>query len=118
MYDVSGETGQRLGGPCRDAVIFLLVTSVCYFVTSFTYVHWGYYIYALICSLYIVIFSYNITYCDSLNPGVMPPSPISPFKYRASSGHTFHLSYVMTVLNGIVFFLVEPWVIDIAIPSA
>jgi len=45
-------------------------------------VHWGYYIYALICSLYIVIFSYNITYCDSLNPGVMPPSPISPFKYR------------------------------------
>lgn len=46
MYDVSGETGQRLGGPCRDAVIFLLVTSVCYFVTSFTCKyskHVGYY---------------------------------------------------------------------------
>ncbi|CAH1789225.1 unnamed protein product, partial [Owenia fusiformis] len=51
----------------------------------------------------------TVTYFDSLKPGICPPSPLSPRKYRALSGHTFHSSYIMAILNGAMTFFYLLW---------
>ncbi|XP_022242704.1 uncharacterized protein LOC106460300 isoform X3 [Limulus polyphemus] len=40
---------------------------------------------------------------DSCQPGIQPPSPLSPRKIRASSGHTFHTGYILALVNGVLF---------------
>ncbi|XP_038044981.1 ADP-ribosylation factor-like protein 6-interacting protein 6 [Patiria miniata] len=56
-----------------------------------------------------LLFSWGITYQDSLQPGQFPPSPLSPKKLRKRSGHTFHSSYVMAIINGIAVFALSAW---------
>ncbi|XP_066140470.1 ADP-ribosylation factor-like protein 6-interacting protein 6 [Euwallacea fornicatus] len=54
----------------------------------------------LVCGCLATYFTWMCVYLDSKEPGVNPPSPLSPQKYRSRSGHTFHLNYVFAVLVG------------------
>ncbi|XP_050309570.1 ADP-ribosylation factor-like protein 6-interacting protein 6 [Anthonomus grandis grandis] len=56
----------------------------------------------LFCGLMISYFTWMCVYLDSNVPGVSPPSPMSPERYRVQSGHTFHLNYVFAIFMGIL----------------
>ncbi|RZC34749.1 ankyrin repeat and zinc finger domain-containing protein 1 [Asbolus verrucosus] len=60
-----------------------------------------------LCGVLTTYFTWIMVYLDSQVPGVQPPSPFSPSKYKARSGHSFHLNYVFAVLMGV---LAEPQV--------
>nr|CAI5819359.1 unnamed protein product [Callosobruchus analis] len=47
-------------------------------------------------------FTWMMVYLDSAVPGVQPPSPLSPKRYKDQSGHTFHLNYVFAIVAGIL----------------
>nr|CAH7719534.1 unnamed protein product [Callosobruchus chinensis] len=49
-------------------------------------------------------FTWMMVYLDSAVPGVQPPSPLSPRRYKDQSGHTFHLNYVFAIVVGILVF--------------
>ncbi|CAH1995767.1 unnamed protein product [Acanthoscelides obtectus] len=49
-------------------------------------------------------FTWMMVYLDSAVPGVQPPSPLSPKRYKEQSGHTFHLNYVFSIIVGILVF--------------
>ncbi|XP_022242703.1 uncharacterized protein LOC106460300 isoform X2 [Limulus polyphemus] len=51
----------------------------------------------------VSLFTWMIIYLDSCQPGIQPPSPLSPRKIRASSGHTFHTGYILALVNGVLF---------------
>jgi len=59
--------------------------------------------------LLVLAFSWIIMHYDSKIPGVYPPSPLTPKKYREASGHTFHLGYAVALLNGFVAFVLSLW---------
>ncbi|XP_032793730.2 ADP-ribosylation factor-like protein 6-interacting protein 6 isoform X3 [Daphnia magna] len=59
--------------------------------------------------LSMVLFSWLLVYYDSTIPGVFPPTPISPKKHRLQSGHTFHLGYLLGLINGIIVFGITLW---------
>ncbi|XP_074659202.1 ADP-ribosylation factor-like protein 6-interacting protein 6 [Tubulanus polymorphus] len=50
-----------------------------------------------------------MVYFDSLEPGVCPPTPVSPTNVKRDSGHTIHISYGMCILNGFAMFAVVLW---------
>ncbi|XP_060774954.1 ADP-ribosylation factor-like protein 6-interacting protein 6 [Neoarius graeffei] len=54
-------------------------------------------------------FSWTLTYFDSFEPGMFPPTPLSPSKFRKMTGHSFHMGYSMAILNGIVAGLTFFW---------
>ncbi|XP_055973655.1 ADP-ribosylation factor-like protein 6-interacting protein 6 [Sorex fumeus] len=54
-------------------------------------------------------FSWTVTYFDSFEPGMFPPTPLSPAKFRKLTGHSFHMGYSMAILNGIVAALTVAW---------
>ncbi|XP_066522701.1 ADP-ribosylation factor-like protein 6-interacting protein 6 [Hoplias malabaricus] len=54
-------------------------------------------------------FSWTLTYFDSFEPGMFPPTPLSPVKLRKMTGHSFHMGYSMAILNGIVAALTVIW---------
>ncbi|XP_046633955.1 uncharacterized protein LOC124313195 isoform X2 [Daphnia pulicaria] len=56
-------------------------------------------------------FSWNATNMnlEITIPGVFPPTPISPKKLRMQSGHTFHLGYLLGLINGIIVFGLTFW---------
>ncbi|XP_071802864.1 uncharacterized protein [Asterias amurensis] len=56
-----------------------------------------------------LLFSWSITYQDSLQPGQFPPTPVSPKKFRKKSGHRFHSSYLMALVNGLAVFALSAW---------
>lgn len=58
---------------------------------------------SLLFGLWMMLFTWMITYMDSNKPGVQPPSPVSPRKLRLQSGHTFHLGYALALVNGLAF---------------
>uniref|UniRef100_A0A1B6LHM7 Uncharacterized protein n=1 Tax=Graphocephala atropunctata TaxID=36148 RepID=A0A1B6LHM7_9HEMI len=44
--------------------------------------------------------TWHIMYLDSAVPGINPPTPLSPSKYREVSGADFHINYVFALLVG------------------
>lgn len=54
-------------------------------------------------------FSWTLTYFDSYEPGMFPPTPLSPANLRRVTGHSFHMGYGVAVLNGIVAALTVVW---------
>ncbi|KAM9036752.1 ADP-ribosylation factor-like protein 6-interacting protein 6 isoform X3 [Sarcophilus harrisii] len=54
-------------------------------------------------------FSWTVTYFDSFEPGMFPPTPLSPAKFKRLTGHSFHMGYSMAILNGIVAALTVAW---------
>ncbi|XP_072037928.1 uncharacterized protein [Amphiura filiformis] len=53
--------------------------------------------------------SWNITYYDSLKPGILPPTPLSPIKHRHQTRHMFHLGYILAIANGLAAFTLAWW---------
>ncbi|EFA08599.2 ADP-ribosylation factor-like protein 6-interacting protein 6 [Tribolium castaneum] len=54
-----------------------------------------------VCGVLTTYFTWLMVYLDSDVPGVQPPSPLSPNKYKARSGHSLHLNYVFALIMGI-----------------
>ncbi|KAJ8392689.1 hypothetical protein AAFF_G00073630 [Aldrovandia affinis] len=54
-------------------------------------------------------FSWTLTYFDSFEPGMFPPTPLSPARLRKMTGHSFHMGYSMAILNGVVAALTVVW---------
>ncbi|XP_023695723.1 ADP-ribosylation factor-like protein 6-interacting protein 6 [Paramormyrops kingsleyae] len=54
-------------------------------------------------------FSWTLTYFDSFEPGMFPPTPLSPARLRKMTGHSFHMGYSMAILNGIAAALTVFW---------
>ncbi|XP_037379241.1 ADP-ribosylation factor-like protein 6-interacting protein 6 [Talpa occidentalis] len=54
-------------------------------------------------------FSWTVTYFDSFEPGMFPPTPLSPARFKKLTGHSFHMGYSMAILNGIVAALTIAW---------
>ncbi|XP_078408315.1 ADP-ribosylation factor-like protein 6-interacting protein 6 isoform X1 [Cetorhinus maximus] len=70
---------------------------------------WGSLILALIAGLSCCSFSWTLTYFDSFEPGMFPPTPLSPARFRKLTGHSFHMGYNMAILNGITTALAIIW---------
>ncbi|KAK4874737.1 hypothetical protein RN001_014097 [Aquatica leii] len=56
----------------------------------------------ILCGAVATWFTGLMVYIDSSVPGVQPPSPFSPSKYKIRSGHSFHLNYVFAVVVGLL----------------
>ncbi|CAH0564010.1 unnamed protein product [Brassicogethes aeneus] len=54
----------------------------------------------ILCGFLTTYFTWSMVYLDSNVPGIQPPSPLSPSKYRVQSGHSFHLNYVFAIAVG------------------
>lgn len=54
-------------------------------------------------------FSWTLTYFDSFEPGMFPPTPLSSARFKRMTGHSFHMGYSMAILNGIVAALTLVW---------
>ncbi|XP_060522966.1 uncharacterized protein LOC132699970 [Cylas formicarius] len=67
-----------------------------------TVVRYSHFWVPLLCGFLTTYFTWIFVYLDSNVPGVQPPSPLSPQKYRMQSGHNFHLNYVFAILIGIL----------------
>eukprot|EP00062_Callorhinchus_milii_P005747 gi/632945545/ref/XP_007888120.1/ PREDICTED: ADP-ribosylation factor-like protein 6-interacting protein 6 [Callorhinchus milii] len=70
---------------------------------------WSSLILALIAGLSCCSFSWTMTYFDSFEPGMFPPTPLSPARFRKLTGHSFHMGYNMAILNGITTALAVIW---------
>ncbi|XP_044044340.1 ADP-ribosylation factor-like protein 6-interacting protein 6 isoform X2 [Siniperca chuatsi] len=55
------------------------------------------------------VFSWTLTYLDSYQPGMVFPTPLTLAHFRDVSGHGFHMSYGVAVLNGIMAILTVIW---------
>ncbi|CAI9601473.1 unnamed protein product [Staurois parvus] len=63
---------------------------------------WSLLVLSLVAGLSCCSFSWTVTYFDSFEPGMFPPTPLSPARFRKMTGHSFHVGYTMAILNGIV----------------
>ncbi|XP_042581528.1 ADP-ribosylation factor-like protein 6-interacting protein 6 [Cyprinus carpio] len=54
-------------------------------------------------------FSWTLTYFDSFEPGMFPPTPLASARLKRMTGHSFHMGYSMAILNGIVAALTLIW---------
>lgn len=70
---------------------------------------WSLLILALTTGLSCCSFSWTVTYFDSFEPGMFPPTPLSPERFKRMTGHSFHMGYSMAILNGIVAALIMVW---------
>ncbi|KAM4698130.1 ADP-ribosylation factor-like protein 6-interacting protein 6 [Rhinophrynus dorsalis] len=64
---------------------------------------------SLLAGLSCCSFSWTVTYFDSFEPGMFPPTPLSPARFRKMTGHSFHIGYTMAILNGVVAALTVLW---------
>ncbi|XP_016006583.1 ADP-ribosylation factor-like protein 6-interacting protein 6 isoform X1 [Rousettus aegyptiacus] len=70
---------------------------------------WTLLIISLIAGFSCCSFSWTVTYFDSFEPGMFPPTPLSPARFKKLTGHSFHMGYSMAILNGIVAALTVAW---------
>ncbi|XP_008574441.1 PREDICTED: ADP-ribosylation factor-like protein 6-interacting protein 6 isoform X2 [Galeopterus variegatus] len=70
---------------------------------------WTLLIVSLIAGFSCCSFSWTVTYFDSFEPGMFPPTPLSSARFKKLTGHSFHMGYSMAILNGIVAALTVAW---------
>nr|XP_028601875.1 ADP-ribosylation factor-like protein 6-interacting protein 6 [Podarcis muralis] len=70
---------------------------------------WSLLVLSLMSGLSCCSFSWTVTYFDSFEPGMFPPTPLSPARFKRMTGHSFHMGYSMAILNGIVAALALVW---------
>lgn len=70
---------------------------------------WSLLIISLVAGLSCCSFSWTVTYFDSFEPGMFPPTPLSPARFKKLTGHSFHMGYSMAILNGFVAALTVAW---------
>ncbi|KAG8125053.1 hypothetical protein E2320_020337 [Naja naja] len=57
----------------------------------------------------IACLALRVIYFDSFEPGMFPPTPLSPARFKRLTGHSFHMGYSMAILNGIVAAFTIAW---------
>lgn len=70
---------------------------------------WTLLVLAVVAGFSCCMFSWTVTYFDSFEPGMFPPTPLSPARFRKLTGHSFHIGYTMAILNGIMAALTVVW---------
>ncbi|XP_077129060.1 ADP-ribosylation factor-like protein 6-interacting protein 6 [Ranitomeya variabilis] len=70
---------------------------------------WSLLVLSVLAGLSCCSFSWTVTYFDSFEPGMFPPTPLSPARFRKMTGHSFHMGYTMAILNGVVAALTVLW---------
>ncbi|XP_071978598.1 ADP-ribosylation factor-like protein 6-interacting protein 6 isoform X2 [Engystomops pustulosus] len=70
---------------------------------------WSLLVLSLLAGLSCCSFSWTVTYFDSFEPGMFPPTPLSPARFKRMTGHSFHMGYTMAILNGVVAALTVLW---------
>ncbi|XP_073503268.1 ADP-ribosylation factor-like protein 6-interacting protein 6 [Phyllobates terribilis] len=70
---------------------------------------WSLLVLSVLAGLSCCTFSWTVTYFDSFEPGMFPPTPLSPKRFKKMTGHSFHMGYTMAILNGIVAALTVMW---------
>lgn len=70
---------------------------------------WSLLVLSTIAGISCCSFSWTLTYFDSFEPGMYPPSPLSPARQRKMTGRSFHIGYSMAILNGVVAALTVVW---------
>ncbi|KAM3852846.1 ADP-ribosylation factor-like protein 6-interacting protein 6 [Vipera latastei] len=70
---------------------------------------WSLLILAMMTGLSCCSFSWTVIYFDSFEPGMFPPTPLSPARFKRLTGHSFHMGYSMAILNGIVAAFTIAW---------
>ncbi|XP_054826219.1 ADP-ribosylation factor-like protein 6-interacting protein 6 [Eublepharis macularius] len=70
---------------------------------------WSLLILALVSGFSCCSFSWTVTYFDSFEPGMFPPTPLSPARFKRMTGHSFHVGYSMAILNGVVAAITVVW---------
>ncbi|XP_067116701.1 ADP-ribosylation factor-like protein 6-interacting protein 6 [Osmerus mordax] len=70
---------------------------------------WSVLVLSVLAGLSCCSFSWTLTYFDSYQPGMFPPTPLSSAYLRRLTGHSFHVGYSVAVLNGIVAALTVVW---------
>ncbi|XP_043930844.1 ADP-ribosylation factor-like protein 6-interacting protein 6 isoform X3 [Protopterus annectens] len=70
---------------------------------------WTLLVLAAVAGMSCCMFSWTVTYFDSFEPGMFPPTPLSPARFRKMTGHSFHIGYTMAILNGIMAALTVMW---------
>ncbi|XP_035250158.1 ADP-ribosylation factor-like protein 6-interacting protein 6 [Anguilla anguilla] len=70
---------------------------------------WSLLVLSTIAGISCCSFSWTLTYFDSFEPGMYPPSLLSPARQRKMTGRSFHIGYSMAILNGVVAALTVVW---------
>ncbi|KAM4025122.1 ADP-ribosylation factor-like protein 6-interacting protein 6 [Anomaloglossus baeobatrachus] len=70
---------------------------------------WSLLVLSVLAGLSCCSFSWTVTYFDSFEPGMFPPTPLSPARFKKMTGHSFHMGYTMAILNGLVAALTVLW---------
>ncbi|XP_026535858.1 ADP-ribosylation factor-like protein 6-interacting protein 6 isoform X1 [Notechis scutatus] len=70
---------------------------------------WSLLVLAMMTGLSCCSFSWTVIYFDSFEPGMFPPTPLSPARFKRLTGHSFHMGYSMAILNGIVAAFTIAW---------
>ncbi|XP_015675801.1 ADP-ribosylation factor-like protein 6-interacting protein 6 isoform X1 [Protobothrops mucrosquamatus] len=87
------------------ALLALLIAIACLALRGF----WSLLILAMMTGLSCCSFSWTVIYFDSFEPGMFPPTPLSPARFKRLTGHSFHMGYSMAILNGIVAAFTIAW---------
>ncbi|KAK9410631.1 ADP-ribosylation factor-like 6-interacting protein 6 [Crotalus adamanteus] len=56
---------------------------------------WSLLILAMMTGLSCCSFSWTVIYFDSFEPGMFPPTPLSPARFKRLTGHSFHMGYTL-----------------------
>ncbi|XP_039997805.1 ADP-ribosylation factor-like protein 6-interacting protein 6 [Xiphias gladius] len=68
---------------------------------------WSILVLSVLAGCICCVFSWTLTYLDSYQPGMAPPTPLA--RFRDVSGHGLHMGYGVVVLNGIMAMLTVIW---------
>uniref|UniRef100_A0A5F4W4V7 ARF like GTPase 6 interacting protein 6 n=1 Tax=Callithrix jacchus TaxID=9483 RepID=A0A5F4W4V7_CALJA len=88
------------------AILLALLLAIAYLIVKG---FWTLLIISLTAGFSCCSFSWTVTYFDSFEPGMFPPTPLSPARFKKLTGHSFHMGYSMAILNGIVAALTVAW---------
>ncbi|EDM00426.1 similar to ADP-ribosylation-like factor 6-interacting protein 6 [Rattus norvegicus] len=88
------------------AVLLAFLLAIAYLIVKG---FWSLLIISLTAGLSCCSFSWTVTYFDSFEPGMFPPTPLSPARFKKLTGHSFHMGYSMAILNGVVAALTVAW---------
>ncbi|XP_075685411.1 ADP-ribosylation factor-like protein 6-interacting protein 6 isoform X2 [Rhinoderma darwinii] len=110
---VTSKRGKRWPARLLSMVCCLVVVSILAVLFVVLYIviqgFWVLLVMSLLAGLSCCSFSWTVTYFDSFEPGMFPPTPLSPARFRRMTGHSFHMGYTMAILNGIVAALTVLW---------
>uniref|UniRef100_A0A672LUB2 ADP-ribosylation factor-like protein 6-interacting protein 6 n=1 Tax=Sinocyclocheilus grahami TaxID=75366 RepID=A0A672LUB2_SINGR len=104
-----GSEVRLLGRSKLHLVYFNVVAAYCKTQDFFPAGFWSILVLSSLAGVLCCSFSWTLTYFDSFEPGMFPPTPLSSARLKRMTGHSFHMGYSMAILNGIVAALTLIW---------